>query len=308
MKKRILGLMLCLVMLVSLLPVTAFAYSHEEAESWAVGIESGKTYCGDTYFTFDLPADRTVKTVFFDSYETGKRGTLIPDSNGYYKLEAGLGYCLVHIEYNGEEALTTIAVTINDGHTDNDWDHSCDFCGADVHTWRCETSEAGDTLTAKCLTCGIAPVSLTLKADSVTLPDSPFNARLEGWDAFRQAIPGAENAGFVYKYKGPEDSGYSAVAPAAANAKAGEYQVGVRISGLPVDKEHPPVAYSLEDGVNQGFGDYADLYVQYTAADPKVTAQTGDNRPIEIMMAGMVVFSTLAAAAFIVDSRRKYSR
>ena len=52
----------------------------------------------------------------------------------------------------------------------------------------------------------------------------------------------------------------------------------------------------------------ADLYVQYTAADPAITAQTGDNRPIELMMASVLAFSALAAAAFILDSKRKYKQ
>ena len=47
------------------------------------------------------------------------------------------------------------------------------------------------------------------------------------------------------------------------------------------------------------------LYTQYTAADPKVTAQTGDDRPIEIMLVSALAFSALAAAAFLVDSKRK---
>ena len=62
-----------------------------------------------------------------------------------------------------------------------------------------------------------------------------------------------------------------------------------------------------EEGAGQG-GASVYLYVKYTAVDPKVTAQTGDNRPIEIMMAGVVIFSALAAAAFILDRKRKYQQ
>ena len=42
--------------------------------------------------------------------------------------------------------------------------------------------------------------------------------------------------------------------------------------------------------------------------NPETTAQTGDNRPIELMMGSVVLFSALAAAAFILDNKRKYSR
>ena len=48
------------------------------------------------------------------------------------------------------------------------------------------------------------------------------------------------------------------------------------------------------------------LYTQYTAADPAITAQTGDDRPIEIMLVSALAFSALAAAAFLLDSKRKY--
>ena len=68
------------------------------------------------------------------------------------------------------------------------------------------------------------------------------------------------------------------------------------------------MAYSLTDGANGVDAGYADLYLKYTAVDPAITAQTGDNRPIEIMMASVLFFSALAAAAFILDNKRKYSR
>ena len=181
------------------------------------------------------------------------------------------------------------------------------------HDWQFTKTE--NSLTAICKNreqypCSIGGASLTRDAHSVTLPNNPFNARLEGLEQFNAAFPNAVIGDFVYKYKGPGDSEYRIVEPTAANAKAGEYQVGIRISGLPMGKEeYPPVAaYSLADGVNPDGAGYADLYVQYTAVDPAVTAQTGDNRPIELMMASVLVFSALAAAAFILDHKRKYSR
>lgn len=162
------------------------------------------------------------------------------------------------------------------------------------HSW--QFSQTDSTLTAKCRNsgCPIQTVGVTLAADSVTLPESPFNARLEGLKQFQQEVPDAVIGEFVYKYKGPGDTEYRVVQPTAANAKAGEYQVGVRIT----------TPSSNTSGQNSVY----DLYVKYTAVDPAVTAQTGDNRPIELMMASVLAFSALAAAAFILDSKRKYKQ
>ena len=162
------------------------------------------------------------------------------------------------------------------------------------HSW--QFSQTDSTLTAKCRNsgCPIQTVGVTLAADSVTLPESPFNARLEGLKQFQQEVPDAVIGEFVYKYKGPGDTEYRVVQPTAANAKAGEYQVGVRIT----------IPSSNTSGQNSVY----DLYVKYTAVDPAVTAQTGDNRPIELMLVSVLVFSALAAAAFILDSKRKYKQ
>lgn len=227
MKKGILAMVLCLVLAVSLLPVTALAYSHEEAESWVVGIENGKTYCGDTYFTFDLPDDRTVNMVYFVPYESGKNRELIPDSNGYYKLEAGLGRGDVPIEYNGEEAITTIVgITINADHTDDNRDHicdvcntytecvdeaptdcRCDICGASMHRWQYTTTE--NSLTVSCRNCGIASASVTLTAHSVTLPESPFNAQLKFEGDFKELFYCSD---IEYRYEDP-NTGWEYVDP-----------------------------------------------------------------------------------------------
>lgn len=159
------------------------------------------------------------------------------------------------------------------------------------HDWRLSQPDTG-TMTISCAApdCPKGSVTVNLSARSVTLPDSPFNAVVTGGEALRKAFPGAEIGELVYKYKGDRDSEYRVVAPTAANAIAGQYQVGVRVTGLPTT------------------AGYADLYVKYTAADPAVTAQTGDNRPIELMMVGAAVFSALAAAAFVIDSKRRYQR
>ena len=365
MKKRLLALALCLVMAVSLLPITAAAEGEFSVNSvYVVGTFSAWAFLDSnrmevvapdvyelTYYNYDYTYallkfalnkdwnDTFCGTFGGSGVETSavyKDGSVIQLDVPSIPADITFRLDLSKFDYATKTGATfTITITdanhqfengwtsdathhwhkcLNDGctetsgkaaHTDNDRDHECDDCGASVHIWQFKA--AGNTLTGTCRKGDIDPVTLTLKADSVTLPTSPFNARLEGLEQFKKEVPNAVIGEFVYKYKGPGDSEYSIVAPTAANAKAGEYQVGVRISGLPMGKEEypPAAAYSLADGVNPDGAGYADLYVQYTAADPAITAQTGDNRPIELMMASVLVFSALAAAAFILDSKRR---
>lgn len=329
MKKRILALILCLVMTVSLLPISAAAYTPVDMMGWINGIENNGIYCKEASFTVDCPESYS-GTVKVSLSASGSSTELMP-VDGQYKITEPLDSILVDIHFGSIKI--SYLITINSDHTWDVWtsngdgshsrscgngcgtsetegcvdanpvDCKCDDCGASMHDWRFTKTDS--TLTATCKNCSTPPLSVTLKADSVTLPTSPFNARLEGLEQFKKEVPNAVIGEFVYKYKGPD--GWSVVAPTAANAKAGEYQVGVRISGLP-NKEYGPVAMSLDDEVIPDGAGYEDLYVRYTAADPAVTAQTGDNRPIELMMVGVVVFSVLAAAAFILDRKRKYQQ
>ena len=332
MKKRLLALALCLVMTVSLLPITAAAevptYHVNSVEIEADGVYwDGSVYrLNITYWKIvcdngtiiDINDKDTLTYAIFSNVDCSIPANLSEEGTQYLAVcEVGFWRSMsAHfvptettsyvLRIPGYESVRDDIISPNGG--------PCVTVGFILtkehdHDWR--FTQTDSTLTATCQksTCPTKEVSVSLKADSVTLPNSPFNARLEGLEQFKKEIPNAVIGEFVYKYKGPEDSTFGdRIDPIPANAKAGEYQVGVRISGLLVDKEYPPVAYSLEDGVNQGVGDYADLYVQYTAVDPAVTAQTGDNRPIELMMAGVLVFSALAAAAFILDHKRKYSR
>ena len=172
------------------------------------------------------------------------------------------------------------------------------------HDWRFTQTDSTLTGTCRKSTCPIKTVDVNLAADSVTLPNSPFNARLEGQSQFETAT-GAAISKIRYDYKGSDGVWHKGVDPVSANAKAGEYQAFVQISNLPRPVESDGVVAMAEnpDGIYT-----ADLYVKYTAADPAVTAQTGDNRPIELMLVSVLAFSALAAAAFIVDSKRKYKQ
>lgn len=336
MKKRLLALALCLVMVTSLLPITAAAYTEEDKLRWVGGIQNGGIYCGNTCITYDSPDGLPLRyVVVYNSNNNIILDHMFPTNgeSGQLELEPRPEKFNVEFGFNSSssdwttlETVTYSNITINRDHNWSDWtsngdgthsrtcsngcvdspqikpcadsnaDHNCDVCNGCIHGWNFKA--AGNTLTGHCPFCG-KDVTLTLKADSVTLPNSPFNAWLEGWDQFRAAIPQADLGSFIYKYKGPGDSEFgNRLNAVPAEIKAGEYQVGVWIKYLPGTVEQ-------ESGeVNQNNEAY--LWVKYTAADPAVTAQTGDDRPIEIMLVSALAFSALAAAAFILDSKRKY--
>lgn len=330
MKKRLLALALCLGMAVSLLPITAAAvdYHFNSASIVADGVEYRDTssalypgyYVNITGWTLEHNTGTIVNTDGFITVSPICCSAEVTDyltdppvaGVEYFPYISILNDSLLPNSFEYDDAFS--AVLVVPGYEtkyirvfrDNPWAVGLQFSMI-KHSW--QFTQTDSTLTSKCQNegCGTPPLSLTLKADSVTLPESPFNARLEGLKQFQQEVPDAVIGNFVYKYKGPGDSEYSVVAPSAVNAKAGEYQVGVRIENLPGPVESDgPVAMAFGD--NQDGTWYADLYVKYTAADPAITAQTGDNRPIELMMGIVVVFSALAAAAFVLDSKRKYSR
>lgn len=335
MKKRLLALALCLVLVSSLLPVTAAAAfpSSGEMRSWAGGIKTDGTYCGDIYITDASPEGFRITEVTGAGYNFLE--TAVPLEDGQWKLPASDKINTVSVRFfddlTGDICSLDFSITSKYSHTWNAWtsngngthsrtcgngcvdspqtkdcadtspaDHKCDDCGAIVHTWRFKA--AGNTLTGSCggANCDIGQIVLTLEADSVTLPKSPFEtAQLVGWNDF-QAVTGAGKTNFVYRYKGPGDERFGEPFEAdASKIKAGQYQVGVTITNLPGNVEDGNVA--ARANTNSAY-----LFTQYTAADPKVTAQTGDDRPIEIMLVSALAFSTLAAAAFVLDGKRKY--
>ena len=317
MKKRLLALALCLVMMTSLLPVTALADSPYPIFS---GLEYDETYCGEVQFSVSVEGDVGTLIVRYNIPPNGSFNIINADGDGKYTLPGGFEWVRVEaINRIGPTDFTNaIHVIVNNGqHTwtggtpvgngkhsrscsncpatktedcvDADRDHECDVCKASVHTWQFKA--AGNTLTGTCQRGDTSPVSVTLKADSVTLPNSPFNAWLEGWEQFKAAIPLYANPVFDYKCDGVAVTDKS-------NPKAGKYQAGVAFTNLP-----GPIVDEKGNQLNQAY-----LYTQYTAVDPAITAQTGDNRPIELMLVSVVVFSALAAAAFLLDNKRKYSR
>ena len=335
MKKRLLALALCLVLATSLLPITAAADTPVTVNSvqiTASGLKKDSLGGYPNVYQLDNPSwscnltnndsivDEQILSIIASndiySLDISKYNLITEDP-----IEGQPYYLYVFIRLdsntfpdygfdknfsaNSKLTLTGYETKLLDRELDegDDYGKQCliwlqfSLKKEHEHNWEFTVTKNNDTLTAECQNtdCG-KEVSVSLKADSVTLPNSPFNAWLEGWDAF-QAATGAEKTDIVYKCNGePADKN---------NPKAGQYQAWVMIKNLPGPVWNGPVA--LADNQDSS-GNTAELFVHYTAVDPAVTAQTGDNRPIEIMMGSVLVFSALAAAAFILDNKRKYSR
>lgn len=334
MKKRFLALALCLVLATSLLPITAAADIYDDI--LIQGITVYGKYCGDTYFTISVPENVSVRHVTWACEKLPKK--LEKDNRGRYMLAAYYGAGEVHIFFGDQFAEQwIIPLTIYPQHVWSDWtsngngthsrsckngcntsetkkcadtspkDCKCDVAGESLHDW--QFTKTDSTLTAVCnhSYCPTKEVSATLKADSVTLPNSPFNAQVILNGITEEEIK--EEFGYLispirYKFKAPGDSAFTEITP-ADGAREGTYQAAITLSPMEVAARYA----RNDDGTTQGLVTEPDgsitLYTQYTAVNPETTAQTGDDRPIELMMGSVVVFSALAAAAFILDSKRR---
>lgn len=135
---------------------------------------------------------------------------------------------------------------------DTDGDHECDGCNASVHTWQVHFTE--NSLKAKCAysDCTLGEVGVTLNAHSVTLPYSPFHATVDVTENFKEAFPGVEIGPIRYDYQDSEGVWHYDVDPIPANAKAGQYQAGVSVSGIPMGED--AAALSTNDGAESGYG------------------------------------------------------
>ena len=163
-----------------------------------------------------------------------------------------------------------------------------------AHSWQI-TGDNTDTLTATCGgqgTCDAGgSVSVSISASSVTLPSSPFNAKVSNAQQF-EAVTGLKvhpldtlgRPGYKYKAVGAS----SFTDPDMNSPKAGTYQASIYVE----DANYTPHS----------------AFVEYHAIDPVQTAATGDSRPIELMVMGMACFSILAIAAFVFDSKRRVHR
>lgn len=325
MKKRLLALILCLVMVSSLLPITAAAIESFYVTSVTINASGVENRNGEYYLQYsdwkvksldgDEIDDQTPDVIHFP-FQIHKDDSLcggltdFPEEGTTYYFRFALDASHLS-DIRDLRLASNFSATLNiDGYKTDIHRVTNNFGTLDIiftltkdHDWKFTVSESSDTLTAQCQNQECRKeVSVTLKADSVTLPKSPFEtAQLVGWNDFQTAT-GARKEDFVYRYKGPGDAAFGDPFYAdPAKIKAGQYQVGVTITNLPGNVEDGNVA--ARANTNSAY-----LFTQYTAADPAVTAQTGDDRPIEIMLVCALAFSALAAAAFILDSKRKYSR
>lgn len=131
--KKVLSLLLSLCLVFSLFAMTA---SVASAFGGINGIEVNGVYCGDVYFTLDIPQDDVEKVElrwWDDSEEEYVYAfRLTPDENGRYKIDAGANKIQIGVYYkSGEYNNTTfICITVNKGHTDKvPIDNVCDICG-----------------------------------------------------------------------------------------------------------------------------------------------------------------------------------
>ena len=232
-------------------------------------------------------------------------GTILARSSGvtvfvgdnWTENSNGCGYLL------STSAITETSVTV---YIEEDTTSSVP---AHTHQWKSTpidglgTKEASTTIFCSDPDCA-APmqVDVSLTASDVTLPGNVFGAKLTVETTENPAVAllstraasqslsglpeGLEISKPVYKYSAT-GSGYDPIDPAGFTPKAGYYQASVQILD-----------------VNNNVA-VADLAVKHTVSDPAVTAATGDNRPIELMILGMTFFCAMAAGAFVLDGRRK---
>ena len=317
MKKRLLALALCLVLATSLLPITAAAIESFCVTSVTINASGVENRNGEYYLQYsdwkvksldgDEIDDQTPDVIHFP-FQIHKDDSLcggltdFPEEGTTYYFRFALDASHLS-DIRDLKLASNFSATLNiDGYKTDIHRVTNDFGTLDIiftltkdHDWKFTVSESRDTLTAQCQNQECRKeVSVTLKADSVTLPNSPFNARLEGKQEFVDAT-GAEIGEIVYKCN-------KEIVTDQSNPKAGQYQAWVMLKNLPGPVYQDGVAALAEDSNTKST---AELFVHYTAADPAITAQTGDNRPIELMLVCALAFSALAAAAFALDSKRR---
>ena len=333
MKKRLLALALCLVLMTSLLPMIAYGdnpdlgvyitgtgFEMSDGSGYALKDNQLTVYLhGNTHWYFTgvsqgLYKDKDAATPMTNELVDGEtyffkymiacpeNPEAIAEVNGYLQTNGYFltipGYttsCIYKSELNKSELnndATTFYIVF-------------EVTKIHEHNWQLTPTDSSLTFTCGNPGCTIGTVGVAITAHSVTLPDSPFNAQVEYVGDFKEAFSGVEISDIRYDYEDSEGVWHQGIDPIPANAKAGRYQAGVCVSGFSGNGGVAARAFSTDDGFNAG-GESVFLWVQYTAVDPAVTTQTGDNRPIELMMASVLVFSALAAAAFVLDGKRKY--
>jgi len=200
------------------------------------------------------------------------------------------GYLLVNRVLTDEEKKNGFDIQIQKDVTD-------DATPVHTHTWKIDTTGNGTKEAKAAIRCTGADCNLNgqymevkLTAEDVTLPGNAFPITVTvdygiGRNNDFAGFTISQKPGFKYSADG---TGYVDIDPATFVAKQGHYQASIMIM-----ENNDPVE---------------NLYVKYTVSDPVVTASTGDERPIEMMLVGLAAFSAMAAMAFIMDSKRRMVR
>lgn len=145
MKKRIISAILVLCLALGLMSITVYAVENVEV----VGIENGKVYCGDRYFSLNISENSRVTMV---GYATNN--TVVPlsaDLQGMYKISAGSGEVAIIIsgqeEFEIAEGLRftmdfsiLLKITVTEGHiAKGPKSHACEYCDEPISL--CEDSD-----------------------------------------------------------------------------------------------------------------------------------------------------------------------
>lgn len=139
MKKRIISAILVLCLTLGLMSITVYAGENVEV----IGIEDGKVYCGDKYFSLNISENAKVNMVTCFTTNNGS-APVSCDSQGVYKISAGSGEVTIVIsgrkEFEIIEGVWDVSnfsiclnITVTEGHSAKDpKTHACKYCGEPI--------------------------------------------------------------------------------------------------------------------------------------------------------------------------------
>lgn len=337
-KTRLLSVLLSLVLVVGLLPGLAmqadaagpyeFGYAYDcqrspafptQGESFtAYSIANPKAADGST-----MPDAAGIWRLTSKGYYTSGLKTTLPDANDYFfddVISYIAGCCGiqpsqvevyeltkndVHVAYGAIFARTNNTNAITTFLGDNWNSYGCTYLlsneplsgsvtvtidqalntnapPAHTHNWQKTTTGNGTLEAYTTITCNCgAAMEFSLTAANVTLPGNVFCAQISSNARAASPLTVSDTPGYKYSADG---SNFEDI-PQGFTPKPGIYQASILIT--------------------EGNTTVENLYVKYTVSDPAVTAATGDNRPIALMLVGLTAFATMAAVAFLLDSRRR---
>lgn len=126
---------LCLLLI--LLPTTVLAENDSTYLDSPLDFEERTVFCGDVYFPVIISGQTVIGPVWLN------RDHPLEASEGYYKLDAGLGEILLEVTVqtlsSPELDVRSYTLTIYSAHADAEKDHVCDNCGDTIGT--CEDTD-----------------------------------------------------------------------------------------------------------------------------------------------------------------------